>query len=124
MNLFFLLAALVSFFTCGVHYFAGGKEIARPLLNHDTLHPVVKFTHYYCWHLVTLALFAMSAGFALAAAAPKYLVLGVEWTILAATFAIWNVALFIWKKQSPLQLIQWMLFTPIAVLGAAGTLLP
>ncbi len=63
MNMFLLAAAVASFLTFGIHTIAGGISIARPFLASKDLHDVVKYTQYYCWHITTIVLFGMSAGF-------------------------------------------------------------
>ena len=56
--------------TTGVHTVLGGREIARPLIEARGVSRVVRFTHYYCWHLVTAVLALMTAAFAWAAIDP------------------------------------------------------
>ena len=46
--------------------------------------------------------------------------LAAMWTAIAAAFALWSVALIVWKRQKALDLPQWTLFAVIASLGAAG----
>ena len=112
-------AAALSALTTLIHVFLGGPESARPLLASE-LRRVPKFTNYYCWHLVTITLAAMAFGFAVAAIAPGAEISAITWTLVAAAFAIWSVALFIWKRMHPLALPQWALFAPIAALGFWG----
>lgn len=108
--------SLLTFF---IHVFAGGPTTARPLLASKDLAPVPKYTNYYCWHLVSLMLAAMSLGFALSVweRAPLQTAL---WTILAGASTVWSVVLFISKQQKPLHLPQWILFLPITILGILG----
>ena len=113
------LASAASFLTFGLHTFATRKDIVAPLLDAD-LHPVSKFTNYYCWHLVTLTLPMMSAAFAISALVPSAWELAAAATLLSALFAFWSIALVIWKKQKAFNLPQWALFIPIAILGLLG----
>lgn len=112
-------AAALSALTTAIHVFLGGPETAKPLLASD-LERIPKFTNYYCWHLVTITLAAMACGFAIAALTPGAAFSAITWTLIAAAFAIWSIALFIWKRMHPLALPQWALFTPIAGLGVWG----
>ncbi len=113
-------AAAVSAVVCGLHVFLGGPTSARPLLRARYLHPVAKYTNYYCWHIVTLVLVAMPVSFAWAARWPEAIELAVLMTALAAAFTVWSGALVVWKQQKPLHLPQWALFLPVTVLGLFG----
>ena len=61
MNLWLWASAAAAFFTLLIHLILGGREIARPLLAARGLADVPKYTMYYCWHLVSLMIFAMAA---------------------------------------------------------------
>ena len=113
------VAAGLSAFTACIHAFLGGRDVARPLLQADMAR-VPKFTNYYCWHIVTIVLVAMALGFAHAAVAPAAMIGAVTWTLIAAAFAVWSIALFLWKRMHPFALPQWALFAPIAALGVWG----
>lgn len=67
MNKALMIAAIMSAGTAGIHFFAGGADVAGPLLAAPELAAEVKFTSYYCWHMVSLLLVAMSLGFGYAA---------------------------------------------------------
>ncbi|MEO1613273.1 MAG: hypothetical protein AAFU55_13115, partial [Pseudomonadota bacterium] len=112
-------AAGLSALTACVHAFLGGRDVAKPLLEADMAR-APKLTNYYCWHIVTIVLVAMTLGFAYAATAPSAVASAVTWTLIAAAFAIWSVALFLWKRMHPFALPQWALFAPIAALGVWG----
>jgi hypothetical protein len=122
MNWLFLAAAAVSFVTWGIHVFAGGPTVARPVLQTEGLDPVAKHTAYYCWHLVSMVLLAMPLSFLRAAMRPQSRELAVLMSVLAAAFTLWSIALLVWKRQRALDLPQWILFLPIAVLGLLGAL--
>jgi hypothetical protein len=116
MNAWMIAAAVLSLLTAAVHFFAGGREIARPLLASCELHAAPKFTNYYCWHMVTIILVVMAGAFAYAAmtGARDIAVLA---TLLALAFASWNLALIAWKRLSPVYFPQWALFLPTAAAG-------
>ena len=67
MPLLLWLAAAMALITTLVHTFAGGREVARPLLASNALPPASKWLNYYCWHITTILLAFMTAGYALAA---------------------------------------------------------
>ena len=119
MNLAFLTAAGLSLFTWAVHLFAGTPSIARPLMQ-SALPDVPRLTHFYCWHLVTLTLGAMVAGFGYAAVWPSGVELGVLFTVLAGLFSLWSVILVIAHRRKWHELPQWVLFLPIFIAGAVG----
>lgn len=105
-----------------IHVFAGGPTVAAPLLAAKDIDDVPKLTNYYCWHVATITLIAMTIAFVYAALVPDKGALAAMWTVIAAAFAAWSVALIIWKRQKPFDLPQWTLFAVIAGLGAVGLL--
>jgi len=120
MNTFLLAASLASFVTFAVHTWLGGVHAARPLLRSSDLRDVPKYTNYYCWHMVTIVLFAMGVGFAWAAYHPGGLDVGWMAFGLSAAFMAWNILLIIWKQQSFVEMPQWILFLGITALAAVG----
>ena len=120
MNLWFLSAAILSFGICALHVTLGGREAARPLLATTELDRVAKFTNYYCWHLVTIAIALMAAAFAFAARPGANVDAAIFASATAAVFALWSVIMIVRHKLSPLQFGQWALFLPVGLLGAVG----
>jgi len=59
MNRSLIIAALLAAFTAGVHIFAGGEDVATPLLA-SAIAGEPRLTLYAVWHMVSVAL-AMSA---------------------------------------------------------------
>ncbi len=119
MNTFLALAAASSALVCLLHIFGGGPQVVGPLLRSE-MDEVPKYLNYYCWHLVTLTLVMMTSGFMLAALDPLESTLALLMTVLAGLFAIWSIGLVLWKRQSLWDMPQWLLFLPIAALGALG----
>ena len=119
-NLWLFAAGAVASVTTLIHVFAGGPTVAAPLLAARDIAETPKLTNYYCWHIVTITLCAMSFAFLYAALTPDETALAAMWTAIAAAFALWSVALIVWKRQKALDLPQWTLFAVIASLGAAG----
>lgn len=120
MNGWLIAAAAASAATALIHIVPGGRYIARPLLGSSDLAKVPKYTHYYCWHAVSIVLLTMALGFVYCGFNPESLALAVMLTGLAGSFALWNGVLIIWKKLNPIHMPQWALFLPIATLGLIG----
>lgn len=104
-----------------VHVFVGGKEIARPLLQADSLDALVRHTQYLCWHFTTVAIAAI-AGFFLIATLQGALAFATAATILASGFFVVGVGLVVAMGESHLRLPQGWLFLPVAALGLWGHL--
>lgn len=119
MNIGLAVAALFSFATWGIHTFLGGPAVARPLLEAE-MEPVAKYTNYYCWHIVTIVLFAMATGYGWAAIEPGALDVAFGLTALSGAFGAWNLALVAWSRRTPIELPQWTLFLAIGLAGAIG----
>lgn len=116
----FVLAAMLSATWLAVHLIAGGRQIARPL-RASALDPVVRDTHYLCWHFTSVAIGAMAVFFALAAAS-GIAAYGVAGMVLAAGFWLCGVGLVVALGQSHADLPQGWLFLPVAFLGLWGVL--
>lgn len=122
MNGWFVAAAALSAFACGLHVVAGGREAARPLLAARDLDRFAKFTNYYCWHLVTIVLAAMAVAFGYSARLGAATDLALFATGIAFLFAIWSLVMIAKFRLPPLRFAQWALFVPIGLLGLAGVL--
>ncbi|EFO32710.1 conserved hypothetical protein [Roseibium sp. TrichSKD4] len=120
MNVYFLVAAILSLAVFLLHTFAGGRVIARPLLASTDLAIVPKLVSYYCWHLVTIVLFVIGTMYGLAALEPSSI--DVAWfaTILAGAFCAFGLVLPVWNRQSYKNMPQGWLFLPILILGIIG----
>ena len=120
MNLFFAAAGVLSACIFLLHTFVGGTQIARPLLEVEGLKDGPKYTQYYCWHLVTIVLFALAAAFIISAVYAQASELALLSSVLALAFAVLGIALAPAVKQSYRVLPQGWLFAPVAVLGFLG----
>jgi uncharacterized membrane protein YjjP (DUF1212 family) len=120
MNFWFLSAAILSTGICALHVFGGGRQAARPLLATTELDHVAKFTNYYCWHLVTIAIALMAAAFAFASRPEANADPAIFASATAVTFALWSIVMIVRYRLSPLQFGQWALFLPAGLLGAVG----
>lgn len=122
MDPFLVAAGIVSLTTCAVHVVLGGAEIARPLLQADGLARIPKLTAYYCWHMVTILLFAMALAYGYAAAVPGNMALAVATTGLSAAFAVLSLGLALGTRTRLTHLPQWVFFVAITALAAPGLL--
>lgn len=120
MSSYLIAAAVLSFLTLGIHAFLGGRDVARPLLASKDLDVAARYTLYYGWHMITMLLVAMTAGFAHAATSARGADVAVVMSLLAGGFAVWSGVLVVWKKQRAWDLPQWLLFLPISALGLLG----
>ncbi|MEM7436613.1 MAG: hypothetical protein AAF436_15760 [Myxococcota bacterium] len=104
-----------------LHVWLGGRDIARPLLRATNLAPVAKYTSYYCWHLVTIVLYGMAAGFAVAAFVPESRALVAFLALMATAFSVWGFVLLKTQRRSLAQHPQGALFVPVALLSLWAT---
>ncbi len=113
------IASGLSALTLLVHVIAGGRSVARPVLESE-LSAEPKYASYYCWHMVSIVIAFMALAFALPALSLASIDLAWAATLLAFLFAVWSLALTVWKRQRFITLPQWLLFLPIAVAGFLG----
>ncbi|MFO3797405.1 MAG: hypothetical protein ACK8QZ_09015 [Anaerolineales bacterium] len=120
MNIWFFAAGVAAVFIALIHVALGGRETARPTLAAGELPSLVRYTNYYCWHMVTLSLGLVSAAFLYAAlpARPPELAAGA--TFFAAGAAILCLGMNVRFRLKHAHHPQWMLFLPVAALGGAG----
>lgn len=120
MNTLLLGAAAFSLAICVIHITLGGRETIRPLLADTTLPRISKWTLYMCWHFVTITLAGMAIAYLVSALpegnrAPAIFATGAA-VLYAATNIGMNIALGLRHLRHP----QWMMFAPLAMIGAAG----
>jgi hypothetical protein len=87
MNIGFVAAAVLSLITFGVHTFVGGKYAARPLLAATDFDRASRWLNYFTWHMATVLLLVMAAGFGWAAASYEAWPAAAILTIMAALFS-------------------------------------
>ncbi len=122
MNVFFVCAAGLAVFNTGLHFFAGGKTIARPLLNATELSEGVRYVQYFCWHIATLTLSFQAVLFGVAATQPSQANLAIVATAMAATVGLLGLAIPIACNVSYRVMPQGWLFVPVTLLGGIGLL--
>ncbi|MGL6076210.1 MAG: hypothetical protein ACRC8S_18805 [Fimbriiglobus sp.] len=121
MNPWLAASAIVAAVTFGVHLFAGGVDVVRPLLTSETLCREPKETLYFVWHMVSLelAVLALALGYC-AAYDPGNQPLVFAMAGLAGGSGGLSIGLTIWRRIPPTLLMQWVLLIPIAVLAIVG----
>ncbi|MEO0613337.1 MAG: hypothetical protein AAFY83_08495 [Pseudomonadota bacterium] len=122
MNAWFLGAGIAAALVALIHLVLGGREIARPTLTLCEMPSVVRYTNYFCWHLVTLALTLMSTGFFYSVhpghpPEPAAAALLFSCGSALLCFGV-NFRFGLNHAHHP----QWALFLPVAALGAIGFL--
>ncbi len=120
MNGWFFAAGSFSVLTVLVHIVAGGRYVARPLLDCDELAKLSKYINYYCWHMVSLTIIMMAVAFFYCGVEEGEKALAVMQTALAGSFTLWSLLLIVWKKLKPFHMLQWILFAPVTICGVIG----
>ena len=123
MNTYFAIAAMFSAFNAGLHFFLGGKKIARPLLAATDLPDDVRCVQYFCWHIATLALILQAVLFGVAAFAPGETSLAIVSTAVAAAVGMLGIGMPPFLRIGYRTMPQGWLFAPVTGLGLAGLLL-
>lgn len=128
MNRPLIVAAFLAAFTAAVHFFAGGPDIAVPLLA-SSLADEPRLTLYAVWHMATVAL-ALSALALFVAALPRHAVAARYMVLFISTlwFAFGTVFLVVIAIQPEggwlFKLPQWILLLPVGVFGLRGVRYP
>lgn len=117
------LAAITSLITFTVHTFIGGPRVAGPLLATTHLPIASKWLNYYCWHLATVFLLAMSMGFAYVALHPDRPELAVFLSVISATLSALSAAVAIKGRINPFRFPSTSLFAAVSALSAAALLI-
>jgi hypothetical protein len=123
VNGWLLTAGGIAAATTLIHATAGGRSVVRPLLG-SAVATEPKRTLHVVWHMVTADLLLSSIALLVLAftAAPStalVLFLAVQYLAYAVVFLVITLAAD-WPRPL-LQLPQWMLLLPVAVLTLLGT---
>lgn len=120
MNAYFLVAAGLSAFNTGLHFFAGGRQIARPLLDATSLSDEVRCVQYFCWHIATLSLVLQTVVFGVAAMDPGQWTLAIVGTGFAAAIGLLGLVIPLMLKIGYRTMPQGWLFVPVTGAGLWG----
>jgi hypothetical protein len=124
MNKPLLIAALLTAFIAVIHLYAGGADVASPLLA-SSMEAEPRLTLYAVWHLVSVTLVLSAIALYVSAqprhaGAARYLALfiSVLWICFGLVFL---VVAFTQPGQGLLfKMPQWILFLPVGLLGLWG----
>ena len=121
MNIWLVIASILSALVCLLHIFGGGPTTVPDLIKRSkTRGEVGRFTAYYAWHLVTIVLAAQALAFWMAAQVNGARELAMFATYGALIFAVWSLAMIAIFRLKPMHYPQWLLFLPIGFIGLAG----
>ncbi|RMB08742.1 hypothetical protein [Eilatimonas milleporae] len=123
MNTYFAIAAAFATFNAGLHFFLGGKTIARPLLEATGLPDKVRCVQYFCWHIATLTLILQAVLLGVAAVAPAETGLAIVGTAVAASVGLLGIGMPPFLQIGYGTMPQGWLFVPVTGLGLAGLFL-
>jgi hypothetical protein len=121
MNRKLVVSAFIAAITAIIHIFAGGADVAAPLLN-SALSAEPKLTLYAVWHMVSVVLILSAIAFFIGglpkhAQAARYLIvfISILWCVFGLVFL---VVINIQPDDGWLfKLPQWMLLIPVGFLG-------
>lgn len=113
----FAVPALIAFGIAVIHTVLVGREIARPLMQQQTLPPIVTLTHYYCLHMATISLAVLAGCYAYTAVSPVGRIVAAVATMVSSAFCVWGLVLGLWKRQRHRDMPQRILFLGLTVSG-------
>ena len=123
MNWLLIVAGVLASLTSVIHLFAGGNDVAEPLLD-ASLKDDVKYALYACWHFVsaffvTSALSLLGAGFGVLPKETGWII-GVSslWVLFGLVFLF--ISLWVNNLEGVFRLPQWVLLLPVGILGFAS----
>lgn len=122
MDILAALASLAALTTFAVHTFAGGRIVARPLLADTSLPPASKWLNYYCWHITTVLLAFMAAGFAASALSQRFATYLLFLTPLALALSALSAWVAMRGGIAPWRLPSTSLFALTGLLGLGAAL--
>ncbi len=117
---FLWAAALVSLVAFAGHVFVGGPRVAGPILRSGDLPDQAKWLGYFCWHVTSLVVLAMSVGFAVVARHPDRPELAVFLTVLSGLIWVLSIGITVFGAVAARRNPGIWLFGLITLLGAAG----
>ncbi|WP_417481598.1 hypothetical protein [Maricaulis sp.] len=123
MTIILIAATAAAMVTFAVHTFAGGVFVARPLLADTSLPPLSKWLNYYCWHITSVLIVFIAAGFLWLALHPGESALLFGLSALSAALCGLSIAVGLKAAINPLRFPSTSLFALIAALGWCAFLL-
>ncbi len=121
MNIWLIAASGFSALTTLIHFFAGGRNIARPLLDAQDIETVPKLVNYLCWHMATMVLFAAVLVFGYGAFHSEAAILVFAFSLMSGASALIVLGIIARYQVSLFAMPQWILLGGMAALGFAGS---
>jgi hypothetical protein len=121
-NLPFAIAAAVLAAGLAVHCVIGSRAVVRPLLAARDITPVSRWINFFTFHLATVVLAFMAAGFAWAALRPDASDIAVGLTALAIALALLCLGVCLRARFQPWKVPPFDLFVIVSVVGLWGLL--
>lgn len=119
MNKIQLVTGIGAAALAALHTFVGTPEVADPLLASD-LEDRAKYINFFCWHIVTIVLWAAAAGYLWSATVRHSTELVTFLTFMMAGIGFWGVLLPPSVGLSYMTMPQGWLFFPIVTLAIFG----
>ena len=116
------MASIVAGITFYVHTFIGGVRVAGPLLADENLPLATKWLAYYCWHLVTIMIAAMTLFFAAAASYGVPAALVFAFSLFCLSCSGLSAIVAIKGGIAPWRFPSTTLFAVVGLTGTAGVL--
>ena len=118
MNGLLITAGVLALLTSAIHLFAGGNDVAKPLLG-TSLTNDVKYALYACWHFVSAFFVISTLGFlgaGLGVLQPGFIVFfSILWLLFGMLFLAISVRVN--RLGGIFRLPQWTLLLPVGILG-------
>ena len=119
----FWVAAAVAAITFYVHTFIGGDRVAQPLLADESLPLATKWLSYYCWHLVTIMIAAMTMFFAAVASFGIASPLVLAFSLFCLSCSGLSAIVAVKGGIAPWRFPSTTLFAIVGLAGTAGVLI-
>ena len=120
-----IIAGVLALLTSVIHIFAGGRDVAEPLLD-TSLPNDAKYALHACWHFVSIffvvtALYLLSSGLGVVEQGPGLIILiSGLWLLFGLLFL--GITVRVNGPGGVFKLPQWVLLLPVGVLGLLAVL--
>ena len=122
LNLGFALAAILAAAGFAVHCIIGSRAVVRPLLAARDLTPVSRWINFFTFHIATILLAFMAAGFAWAAIRADAADIAIGLTALAVSLAVLCLGVCLRARFRPWRVPPFDLFVLVSLAGLWGVL--
>ena len=105
-----------------VHTFVGGRFVARPLLADRSLPPASKWLNYFCWHVTTALLAAVTVAMAWAAFDERLMPVVAFTGVFAVISSVLSAAVALKARINPLRFPSTSLLAGTGIFALAAVL--